>query len=186
MFNLNILEAGDKTANGRCSINVDGLRESIKCTVFTVYTRLSHALSCLDDFWYFHSGKESTSCESPLAVLCPFSTLPHGSRGIYLIGSLGRIIWTCSAQHSLPISFWEWPMHQASEVSSTPLAQALIWHSPLTCGGFPSPGWPGTEGVICLTLGCRRQAHLSLILFYFLAWLLSGLHLPCCFVFLLI
>lgn len=40
-------------------------------------------------------GGESTSYEPPLAVLCIFTTRFHGSRGVCLIGSLKRVIWTC-------------------------------------------------------------------------------------------
>lgn len=55
--------------------------------------------------------------------------------GIYPIGSLKRTIWTRSAQHSPPISFWEWAIHPESEVSCAPQALSL----PLT---LPRVWWP--------------------------------------------
>lgn len=69
----------------------------------------------------FHEGLHMLSLLGRLLLVFPFRwrehilwfafgfsllTPPHGSRGVYLIGSLGRIIWTRSAPGSSPLFSW--------------------------------------------------------------------------------
>lgn len=105
--------------------------------------------------------------------------------------SLSRIIWACSAQHNRPVSFWEWAMHQESEVSST--LPALSLNPPLACGGLTQPRVAWDWGSPLPQAGVQVAGPLisHSILFSNLASLrikdeTSGLYLLRCFVFLLI
>lgn len=116
---------------------------------------------------------KKTHLMSQLWLFSAHSSTPlHGSRGLYLIGSLEQ---TGHAELSVALLFpFGSELPTESLRYSIPQALSLNLTSLPKCGDRPQPAQPQTEELNCLILGFRWQSHLSIIL-CLPTWLLSGI-----------